>query len=204
MSVRFLVKTTAATFWLIAMLSGIGAMLVYASKPGDGSDAPITWPADSTLDVSADRATLVVFLHPHCPCSRATLQQLQRILLAAAEPIRCHAVFVLPPGTESGWEAGSLWKSVASISGVSRSVDHDGAEAIRFDAATSGQTLLYDRDKRLAFHGGITVSRGHVGGSDGSRAITALLSGATPAVNSAPVFGCPLFDMPSCCEEPGT
>lgn len=42
----------------------------------------------------------------------------------------------------------------------------------RFGAYTSGQVMLYDTDRRLAFNGGITGSRGHEGNNKGRQAIT--------------------------------
>ena len=45
--------------------------------------------------------------------------------------------------------------------------DDDGAEARRFGAETSGQTLLYDARGALAFSGGITGARGHAGDNAG-------------------------------------
>ena len=59
---------------------------------------------------------------------------------------------------------------------------------------TSGQTLLYDEDGRLAFSGGITGARAHAGDNLGRQSLVALLN-REPAKRSATnVFGCPLFN----------
>jgi len=75
--------------------------------------------------------------------------------------------------------------------------DDDGVEAARFGAATSGQVILYDRDGRLLFSGGITASRGHAGDNDGRDAIVSLLGGGRGTRHSSPVFGCSLLEPSS-------
>ncbi len=72
--------------------------------------------------------------------------------------------------------------------------DIQGREALRFGAATSGQTLLYDASGRLLFSGGITPARGHAGDNDGSDALLELLSGGSGRHHQTPVFGCSLRD----------
>ena len=54
--------------------------------------------------------------------------------------------------------------------------DDDGAEARRFGAETSGQTLLYDEHGALLFSGGITGARGHAGDNAGRASLVALLN----------------------------
>jgi len=75
--------------------------------------------------------------------------------------------------------------------GVRLIVDHDGRETDRFGARVSGQTFLYDRDGRLRFSGGVTMSRGHVGANAGTEAIRDVMQGR-PASATAAVFGCAL------------
>ena len=70
--------------------------------------------------------------------------------------IHPHVVFFKPSGTAEDWEQTDLWKSAAAIPGVAVSIDVDGAEAQRFQATTSGHTLLYDAEGKLLFSGGIT------------------------------------------------
>ena len=60
--------------------------------------------------------------------------------------------------------------------------------------ATSGHALLFDRDGRLLFRGGITPARGHEGDNFGASAIAARLAGR-PARAEAPVFGCPIAGL---------
>jgi hypothetical protein len=133
-----------------------------------------------------------MFAHPHCPCSRASISELARLMPRLPAGTGAHVVFVRPAGTAADWEQTDLWRSAASIPGVSVSRDDDGVEAERFHALTSGLTLVYGSDGRLLFHGGITASRGHEGASFGQRRILSLLTTGSADRNDSPVFGCAL------------
>jgi hypothetical protein len=136
------------------------------------------------------RPTLLVFVHPRCPCSGATIGELARILAKYHNRVTT-AVFFYSPSTEAPeWHRTDLWLAASAIPGVRITEDLDGSAARMFGAYTSGETLLYTPDGRLAFHGGITPARGHEGDSAGQDAILSLLSGKPAASNSAPVFGC--------------
>ena len=77
--------------------------------------------------------------------------------------------------------------------GTSKQVTVRGREIGIFHAATSGQTLLYDVNGRLAFNGGITARRGHSGPNDGRDAILSLLQDGFRLHETTPVFGCSLL-----------
>jgi len=212
---RFWRKTfgvLAALAWLGVTLAGLKWLLDYQSRPGEPAHPPAIWPAASTLAREPRRATLLLLAHPHCPCTRATLSELERLMAAAGDRLRCEVVFVIPPGRDSTWALTDQWHSAAHIPGVAVVIDRGGVEARRFGAATSGQALLYGADGRLAFSGGITPGRGHAGDSAGRDAIllaavggtstgaTLPASASTPlfgrsaaGLTSTPVFGCPLF-----------
>jgi len=68
--------------------------------------------------------------------------------------------------------------------------DDNGADAAVFDAATSGQTMLYDAGGRLMFSGGMTGARGHSGDNAGRTALTALINDGRSDTSRTPVFGC--------------
>jgi hypothetical protein len=56
---------------------------------------------------------------------------------------------------------------------------------------------MYDRDGRLLFQGGITISRGHAGDNPGRSALVALLNHELVSEVETPVYGCSLFDAGS-------
>jgi hypothetical protein len=180
--------------WIAIAAAGLGALWRYAQTPGPGADAPERWPASSRIARDDGRPTLVVFAHPKCACSRATIGELA--VLMAHVPQRspsAHVLFFRPSQAGDEWAETDLWQSAAHIPGVSVADDLDGAEAARFGSTVSGQALLYGTDGRLLFSGGITSARGHSGDNDGRTALTALLTGpASPHVPVTPVFGCSL------------
>jgi hypothetical protein len=87
------------------------------------------------------------------------------------------------------------------IPGVTVHLDDAGREARLFASMTSGETLLFDAEGRLKFHGGITASRGHSGDNAGRDALEALLRGQASQQVITPVFGCSLFDSPRAMER---
>jgi hypothetical protein len=131
--------------------------------------------------------------HPQCTCTRASIENLAEVLAHAPKPPKTYVIFLRPTVFEAGWEQTDLWHSAAAIPGAIVLRDDDGAEARRFGAETSGQTLLYDRGGSLMFNGGVTGSRGHAGENAGETALLALLTKGQAERRAADVFGCPLF-----------
>jgi hypothetical protein len=176
--------------WTPAVGFGIHKLLQYSYTPGRPAAASPEWPRNPWIQLARDRPTLLVFAHPKCPCSVATVAELARIV-ALHEHNLSVAVFFYRPSTEPpDWARTDLWRDASAIPGARVMEDLDGAAARLFGAFTSGETLLFGKDGRLAFHGGITPARGHAGDSSGRDAILNLLAGKPAASNSAPVFGC--------------
>jgi hypothetical protein len=180
--------------WMIAISFGVAALLNYSNKPGRIGAVPKTWPADSQLRLATSGHTLVMLAHPRCPCTRASISELAKIIGHARGKIRAYVVFVKPKAAGADWDDTDLRRDVAEIPGVTIVTDVDGAEADRFGAETSGHTLLYDSGGRSLFSGGITDSRGHAGDNTGESAILALINNQSPATGSTSVFGCALVD----------
>lgn len=188
-------------FWLTAVVFGLGKLLNYEKSPGVAAASPREWPDASKVERSADLATLIMVAHPHCPCTRASIGELARIMALCQGRLSATVVFFKPEGFPSDWEKTGLWRSAGEIPGVRVICDEGGAEAIRFHAETSGQTLLYDKEGRLIFSGGITISRGHSGDNAGAAAIISLLNEGRATQTENPVFGCQVLDPDSKCYE---
>jgi hypothetical protein len=188
-----LILITAGALWLFAISTGMGFLWNYESIPGAAAAAPAQWPADSRIKRAPERATLVMLAHPQCPCTRASMSELARLMTQAQGRVTAYVLFVKPSGFPADWVQTDLLTSAAAIPGVHVVPDDDGAEARRFHAATSGQTMLYDTQGRLLFSGGITRARGHAGDNAGRAAIVSLLTTAEAEQQATPVFGCPLF-----------
>jgi hypothetical protein len=180
--------------WFLLVLSGIVALARYAGEPGAGASPPERWPSASGLERDPNRASLVLIAHPRCPCTRASLSELSRLLAQVAEKPAVHVLFVIPDGAEAGWHDTDLWRRASEIPGATRELDEGGRRAASFGAHTSGETLLYDREGRLSFHGGITPARGHEGDNVGVARIIALLTGGSSDRHDGAVFGCALMN----------
>ena len=180
--------------WALSVGSGMAALWSYAAAPGLPARPPSTWPDESRLHRRPGHAALLLFAHPHCPCTRATIGELARLLAPVRERVAVHVLFTKPSAAGDGWERTDLWDGAAAMPGVTVVRDDDGIEARRFGVATSGQALLYEADGRLRFAGGITSARGHEGDNIGRSAILALLVGDGAERAESPVFGCSLHD----------
>jgi hypothetical protein len=180
--------------WLAAVGVGLGVMVDYETAPGQAGTPPARWPADSQVRSARGQATLIMFAHPHCPCTRASLGELALIMARAQGRVAAHVLFAKPPGFPDDWVESDLWQTAAAIPGVQVRADEARREARRFQTETSGHTVLYAADGRLLFHGGITAARGHSGDNAGRSAISALLTEGTADRSETFVFGCPLFE----------
>jgi len=176
-----------------AVLAGMALLWTHAGTPGQPGDAPTGWPAASTIVRAVDRPTLVLFAHPRCPCTRASLGELRRIVDAQRGRVDAQVWVVVPDGAPADWSDRGELVSAADIPGVAIHFDHGGAEAKRFGAHTSGQVVLYDAVGRLRYQGGVTGSRGHAGDNDGEERLLAQLQITVPVALVAPVFGCDLL-----------
>jgi len=184
--------STFAMIWLLVVLMGSLLMAQYSLTAGVAGTPPGQWPETSGVHRDPGLAKLVIFLHPRCPCSRATLGELERLMAHCQGLLSAQVWFIQPEGRKEEWVKTGLWPVAAAIPGVQVKVDHSGAEARLFQAATSGQTLLYDPAGRLVFQGGITLARGHAGDNPGRDAIECFLKQKMNPPASTPVFGCAL------------
>lgn len=177
--------------WLLAVGGASAGLTAYQGRPGPPAAAPETWPRESALSLAADRPTLLLLAHPRCPCTRATLAELGRLLARLGDRLAAQVVFVRPAAESAGWEHTDLVAQAKAIAGVAVRFDPGGVESRRFGSATSGQVLLYRPDGSLAFAGGITRARGHQGDNPGAERIAALVAGRA-APDEGPVYGCAL------------
>jgi hypothetical protein len=184
----------ALVVWLMVVCGATILMTRYANTPGNDGPAPAAWPNGSHLSFDSIHGTLLMFVHPHCPCTRASLGELEQLLAEVSKPPTVQVAFVKPPATAPDWAATDLWRNASAILGVKVYLDSGGLEAQRFHAGTSGQTLLYGRDGRLRFQGGITLARGHAGDNPGRTALRELLREGHSHQVQTPVFGCGLFE----------
>jgi len=177
----------ATAAWILALAAAFAGLALYAGRPGQAAS-----PTPTLRSPPRERWRLMMFLHPRCACSRASLSELARLLARLRDRVDAEVLFVDPDGAPTADDR-SLWSQASAIHGAKVSRDAHAAEARRMGALTSGQVLLFRPDGRLAFAGGMTPSRAHEGPNAGAMAITALVDGRAPARDRTAVFGCALF-----------
>ncbi|MGH9868027.1 MAG: RedB protein [Candidatus Polarisedimenticolia bacterium] len=180
--------------WILAVACGFIVLTNYGLKAGAFHPSPPRWPEGTSLSRSSSRPTLVMVAHPHCPCSRASLNELANIMTRGQDLVTAYVLFIKPSGVNEDWTRTDLWESANRLAGVITVLDEGSIEASRFGASTSGHVLLYGNDGRLMFSGGITRARGEQGANIGRDSVLSLILSASDARSQAPVYGCPLFD----------
>ncbi len=178
--------------WLGLMASAFFLLVRHEQTPGSAS-TPIAARLPEELDFrpTPGRAVLLMFVHPRCPCSRASLGELEK--LASRAPASCDIclVFYKPVQAPDDWVKTSLYAEAQRL-GWPTCVDPGGVLAERIGATTSGHVLIYNAHRRLVFSGGITGSRGHWGDNESEETALNVLTHDLPRVPSRPVFGCSL------------
>ncbi|MEW6279542.1 MAG: RedB protein, partial [Candidatus Eremiobacterota bacterium] len=180
----------------ILVAGGMFALCAYDQQPGRLAGAPGRWPENSRIRPHPTRPTVLMFLHPKCPCSRSSLAELHKLVSACPDAMKVVVVLSEPGGPGADAVAARLVDSLRAIPQVEVLVDESLVETVRFGTWTSGQVLIYRADGRLVFNGGITESRGQEGDNRGERsAREQLLRDGEPEPVRVPVFGCKLRDQ---------
>ena len=179
--------------WLAGLAVGFRPLLEHQTSPGDPGNAADAWPDGVGVPRSRGGSTLVMAAHPRCPCTRASLRELERLIADADGRLDARVLFYRPSGTTAEWSDTDLRRMAASIPNTRALDDPGGVEIARFGARTSGHAVLYDRSGHLRFRGGITPSRGHEGPNRGRDAILERLGDGPDTPACSPTFGCPIF-----------
>lgn len=153
---------------------------------------------DDSLQHGPGSWELVLFVHPRCPCTRASLRELAELAHRVRDDVAIRVLFVRPLDVPLGWERTELWDMAAAIPRVQVTCDQDGREARCAGAATSGHLVVYGPSGRTMFSGGITRGRGQAGETSARNEILALLTGGKTTIEQSPVFGCELFNFDAC------
>ncbi len=192
----------AIAVWLVATGVAFAGLLNYGNVPGTVGQVPQVWPTLPAFTFSAQRPTLLVFAHPLCPCTDATINELARLHARVVGKADLTVLFFLPRGADDSWKRSRLWQAAERIPGTTVLTDSNGDLARAFGAETSGHTLLYDSQGQLVFSGGITAARAHEGDNRGCDAIRTYLEEGIVLESRTPVFGCELLDTAcASCDE---
>ena len=179
----------AAMLWAGTIAATYRAVRRFESTPGFAANAPAQWPQRSVVPRHDGEWSLVMLVHPHCSCSRASVAELRAVLEKAPPRLRTSVLVYRPDGVKPGWEQTDVVRSASRIRRAQVILDANGAEAERFGGFTSGQTFLYDDRGALRFAGGITSLRGHAGLNRGRADVIDIANGRAES-GTHPVFGC--------------
>jgi len=186
--------TLVCGLWCACVGYGFTQLARHELSPGASAARAASSAALEAIDWSAaaQRPELVVFAHPHCPCTRASLNELAQIAARCGErlAIRVYVEDLGDPARRA--EQSASWTLASSIPGARVELDRESRVARAFEARTSGQAFLIDARGEIAFTGGLTRARGHEGESAGSRAVLELALGRASEVLGTPVYGCAL------------
>lgn len=184
-----LVLAIAALLWITTIAAMLRATRRFESTPGRAADALTSWPVSRRIPRAPGEWRLVMLIHPHCSCSRASISELQRIIEKAPRSLRTYIVVYRPSDFARGWEKTDVFTAASRLPRTRIVLDQDGHEARLFHGFTSGQTYLYDGDGKLRFSGGITLLRGHAGFNSGSAEVMRIANSKMGS-GTHPVFGC--------------
>lgn len=181
--------------WIVAAGSGFTILARYESTPGNRGSVPGHWPVQSRITRQPGARTLVLFAHPRCPCTKASIKELKYLMEhQPSQNLDVHILFYNPKDQTDAWSQTELWRTASEIKNVKVELDHNQSEAELFQVKTSGHILVYDSRGELCFSGGITGGRGRAGENAGREGLLALLRNGSTLVGSPPVFGCSLLN----------
>lgn len=183
--------------WLTFVVLGFGILARYEFIAGNAANPLLSWPSKTSISKNDHKFSLVIFAHPHCSCSRATIGQLEEMMTTLIDKVEVIVVFVQPANRDLNWMQTDLYEKTQHIPGVNIYIDQNLDQAKIFDAQTSGQVFLYDEKGDLIFSGGITPSRGHMGNNLGRELILKwAIDHDGPRLGKTKVFGCALGEEP--------
>ncbi len=181
-----------AVAWLAALSGGFLCLVNYSTKPAKNIDQLDCWPETTALAFGQGEYTLVMFVHPRCPCTKASLNQLERVIdRVGKDRVDLKIVVFRPAGKTADWSDTHLRKKAEQLT-ANVFDDLDAQEAKKFEVNTSGYLLCFNKEKQRIFGGGITGSRGHEGENRGADSIVCIMN-RKPAEQRFPVFGCQIW-----------
>src|SRR5262249_25379719 len=162
--------SVAIAAWAMLVLCGEIYLWRFQLTAGATGETLKCWPEKSNIRRQDGLFTLLLFLHPKCPCSRVSFDAATQVANRAKGKVNLCLVFVKPAGSDKDWEKTDLWTQGNATPGCTVLTDQAGSEAQKFGVKTSGHVLLYDPAGQLRFSGGLTSARGQPGPSAGLEA----------------------------------
>jgi hypothetical protein len=184
-----------AVFWVMSLIGR------YEGTPGEAATVPTQWPQNCSIKPNPAKQTLLFFLHPRCACSLASMQEFKHALQhfartanLSSENIDINCVFTCPDTNYTEWTNTVLVNRAREIPDATIRFDRNGTIINQFHVTTSGHVLLYSKNGKLMYSGGVTLARGHEGNNKNREAFENAMSDSTTSSDECPVFGCKLLD----------
>ncbi len=197
MKTSTVVLTVLGSLWILAITVGMFILMRYAHTPSLAKTSGDQWPSHSQITLSKTAPTLIMFAHPHCACTRASIAELGKLVVHCKIKPKSYVLFLSPTSMPSDWEKTDLWHAANSVPGATVLSDINGVEAQKFNSYTSGQTIIYNTKGKLIFSGGITGARGQEGDNLGLNSAILSLQENSSKNQTASVFGCSLISSNS-------
>lgn len=184
--------------WLGMLGIGIGVIEHYANQPGPVGSEPAAH--EPGTHEPRTRPLARMYVHPRCPCSRASLLELAALMSSPQVVADLEIHFYRPADAPDDWASGRAWRLAQQIPRARILIDPEAARAHADGALTSGHLVIRTADGAIAYSGGITRSRGEQGHSPAHDRVLHLLGAERDSHNepalaqAAPatglVFGC--------------
>ncbi len=175
--------------WGAVIGVGLLWMTDYSLSPGSHEEPLVERPSDTPVPFSEEKSTLVIFLHPRCPCTHPSVAAIERLMVRKHDMV-LQPIFYLPGSKPETWARADYWDRVVDAGAHEPLIDVDGGVARQFHATTSGHAILFSVDGEVLYSGGITSGRVHEGDNLGLTTLTRVLEQVPVQDATFPVYGC--------------
>src|SRR5690349_16197371 len=93
---RRMVQYIAMILWFCGVCAGLKQLWRYEATAGVAAPSTAVWPSDSRIPRQAGKATLILFAHPRCPCTRATIGELNALMTHCQGRVTGYVLFYRP------------------------------------------------------------------------------------------------------------
>lgn len=191
---------TGLMLWFVGVLAGFGILLVHdttaSSEPSSdvGLFCNLREYPDSefvgTLHPKPGNIEVVMALHPQCPCSLNSLNELGRLLATTPETSHCTLLVYAPEDASEDWFDTANMRVAEKIAGLQVVRDVQAEHASLLGLSASGACVVIGDSGEILFRGGVTAGRSCAAESPGSRTVASILRGEPSVFITTPVFGC--------------
>jgi hypothetical protein len=179
-----------AAIWTVIFFVSWSLFYSFSTTAGKHT-VMMRWPASEALPLLHDKPNILIFLHPKCSCSVASIAEFRRLVDSLSGRVHVRAILMKYQQVRSK-EIPEGFASLFEIPEIKISRDDDGIISKSLGALTSGIVYLIDEEGLVVYQGGLTASRGHGGITAGSEFIRAWVTKRDDKTFMQKVFGCHL------------